>query len=97
MRLPPALRDAATALLQVGDHLEVTHLPGVCGRVISSLGAHLVQFGGKHLGAPATRGHGSCVLCFSASSLLFLGWELLNIPILRAAEENQNGLDWEGP
>lgn len=89
MRLPPALGDAAAALLQIGDHLEVAHLAGVRGRVISSLGAHLVQLGGEHLGAAAACRHGSCALCFSASSLLLLGWQLLSIPILRAAEEDQ--------
>lgn len=87
MCLPPGLRDTATALLEVGDHLKVAHLPGVRGGIVSSLRTHLVQFGGEHLGAPATHSHGCCVLSQLASSLLFLGWEVQNISILSAAEK----------
>jgi len=90
MCLSSALRDTASALLEVGDHLEVTHLPGLCGGVVSSLRAHLVQFRGEHLAAPATRGHGCSVLLRLASSLLFLGWEVPNICILSAAEKKDS-------
>lgn len=90
MRFSPALADTAAALLEVGDHLKVAHLPGVGGGVVSFLRAHLVQFGGENLAAPATHGHGCCVLLCVASSLLFLGCEVLNISILSAAEKKKD-------
>lgn len=80
MCLPLALSHAAAALLEVGDHLEVAHLPGVCGGAVPSLRAHFVQLGGEHLGVPATHRHG-------CSSLLLLGGEVLHISILSAAKE----------
>lgn len=86
MCLSPALRDTAAALLEVGEHLKITR-PGMRGHAVSSLGTHLVQLRREHLGALAPHSHGCCVVFCLASSLLFLGWETLNISILRTAEK----------